>query len=249
MNIVYLIGMIATMLVSCSSSYNITGTITSASLQSYDGDMVYLRMLGTEEGTTVNSCKVLHGDFKMSGPVDSVICVKMYFGQSGDYIPIIIEEGEIKVSALTNAMKVEGTPLNDKFYAFMTERDSLMFLLDELPRKENAMISYGYDNDEILRMLGEEEGMLRIAVDQLETEFVMDNYDNVLGITYFLMLCDNIRDQFGFFKTTPQIKKLYNNAPEEFKRNRNVEEYMRSCDKQTGGTEDCNAGEMEKATE
>ena len=33
---------------------------------------------------------------------------------------IILEEGNIKVIDLNNAMKVEGTPLNDKFYAFIS---------------------------------------------------------------------------------------------------------------------------------
>ena len=225
-NIVYVAGMLVALLASCSSSYNITGT----SLQSfYDGDMVYLRPLGMEDGKPVDSCKILHGGFKMSGAVDSVMCVRMFFGQSGDNIPIILEEGNIKVSALTNAMKVEGTPLNDKFYSFMTERDSLMFLLGELPRKESAMILEGYEHDEILRMLGEEEAELRMAVDKLETNFVMDNYDNVLGITYFLVLCDNAYNQFGFATTTPQIDEIYSRAPEEFKKNKNVEEYMSRC--------------------
>ena len=156
-------------LAACSTNYNITGT----SLQSfYDGDMVYLRPIGGEDTKAVDSCKILHGTFTMTGPVDSVMCVRMFFGKSGDNIPIILEEGNIKVIDLNNAMKVEGTPLNDRFYAFMTQRDSLMFLLQELPRKESKMILDGYDHDEILRELGEEEGGLRMAIDKLETDFV-----------------------------------------------------------------------------
>ena len=145
------------------------------------------------------------------------MCVRMFFGKSGDNIPIILEEGNIKVIDLNNAMKVEGTPLNDKFYAFMTERDSLLFLLQELPRKESTMILDGYDHDDILRQLGEEEGTLRIAIDKLETDFVTANVDNVLGLTYFLVLCDNAYNQFGFPTTTPQIDEIYGRAPETFK--------------------------------
>ena len=214
-------------LAACSTNYNITGT----SLQSfYDGDMVYLRPIGGEDSRTVDSCKILHGTFTMTGPVDSVMCVRMFFGNSGDNIPIILEEGNIKVIDLNNAMKVEGTPLNDRFYAFMSERDSLMFLLQELPRKESKMILEGYDHDEILRQLGEEEGGLRLAIDKLETDFVTANFDNVLGLTYFLVLCDNAYNQFGFPTTTPQIDEIYGRAPETFRNNKDVKQYMMLCE-------------------
>lgn len=214
-------------LVACSTSYNISGT----SMQSfYDGDMVYLRPLGGEDTRAVDSCKILHGKFTMSGAVDSVMCVRMFFGTSGDNIPIILEEGNIRVIDLNNAMKVEGTPLNDKFYAFMTERDSLLFLLQELPRKESTMILDGYDHDEILRVLGEEEGSLRMAIDRLETDFVTANYDNVLGVTYFLVLCDDAYKRFGYPTTTPQIDEIYGRAPESFRNNKDVKQYMTLCE-------------------
>ena len=214
-------------LAACSTNYNITGT----SLQSfYDGDMVYLRPIGGEDSRAVDSCKIMHGTFTMTGPVDSVMCVRMFFGNSGDNIPIILEEGNIKVIDLNNAMKVEGTPLNDRFYAFMSERDSLMFLLQELPRKESKMILEGYDHDEILRQLGEEEGGLRMAIDKLETDFVTANFDNVLGLTYFLVLCDNAYNQFGFPTTTPQIDEMYGRAPETVRNNKDVKQYMMLCE-------------------
>ena len=91
------------------------------------------------------------------------------------------------------------------------------------------MILEGYDHDVILRMLGEEEGELRMAVDRLETDFVIDNSDNVLGITYLLVLCDNAYNQFGYATTTPQIDEIYSRVPESFKKNKDVEEYINLC--------------------
>ena len=227
LNFLFFLGLLT--LMSCSTSYNIRGT----SLQSiYDGDMVYLYPIGSDDEMPVASCRIVHGMFSMSGPVDSVMCVRMYFGNSGDNIPIVLEEGVIKVSDRTNMMKVGGTPLNDKFYAFMTERDSLLTLLQDLPRKESKMILDGYDYDEILRQLGEEEALLRMAIDKLETNFVTENYDNVLGLTYFLVLCDNAHNQFGFPTTTPQIDEIYSRAPEDFKQHKDVVEYMRLCEEE-----------------
>lgn len=225
---VFLTIVLATVLGACSTNYNISGI----SMRSFcDGDMVYLRPMGGDDMKAVDSCRILHGAFSMSGPVDSVMCVRMFFGNGGDNIPVILEEGNIHVIDLNNAMKVEGTPLNDKFYAFMTERDSLMFMLRELPRKQTQMILDGYEEDEILRQLGEVEGSLRIAIDKLETDFVVANYDNVLGITYFLVLCDNAYNQFGFPTTTPQIDEIYGRAPDSFRNHKDVRLYMERCER------------------
>ena len=215
------------LLAACSTNYNITGT----SIQSfYDGDMVYLRPMDLHLTKAVDWCRIVHGTFNMSGALDSVMCVRLFFGKTGDNIPIILEEGNINVIDLNNAMKVEGTPLNDKFYSFMTKRDSLMYLLRELPRKESSMILEGYDYDEIMCALGEEEGELRLEIDKMETKFVIDNFDNVLGVTYFLVLCDNAYNQFGYPTTTPQIEEIYSQAPEAFKLHKDVRSYMALCD-------------------
>ncbi len=212
------------MLSSCAGNYNITGT----SLQSiYDGNMVYLRPL--DDDKSVDSCKILHGKFSMSGPVDSIMCVRLFIGNDIDNIPIVLEQGDIKVSTQEASIKVEGTPLNDKFYSFMIERDSLNYLLRELPRRQATMILEGYDEDEILRQLGEEEADIRIKIDKMETEFVTDNFDNVLGVTYFLVLCQNALNQYGFPTTTPQIDELYGRAPDTFRNNKKVIDFMELC--------------------
>lgn len=225
--IIIFVAFCAMLMTACSNNYNISCT----SIQSfYDGDMVYLRTMDANASNAVDSCKIVHGAFSMSGPVDSVMCVRMYFGKNGDNIPVILEQGDIKVIDLNNSMKVEGTPLNDKFYAFMSKRDSLMYLLRELPRKESTMILDGCDYDDILCQLGEEEASLRMSIDKLETRFVMDNFDNVLGLTYFMVLCDNAASQYGFPTTTPQIDEIYSHAPDAFKANKDVKHYMSLCD-------------------
>ena len=225
--IIIVVAFCAMLMTACSNNYSISGT----SIQSfYDGDMVYLRTMDANASNAVDSCKIVHGAFSMSGPVDSVMCVRMYFGKNGDNIPVILEQGDIKVIDLNNAMKVEGTPLNDKFYAFMSKRDSLMYLLRELPRKESEMILDGCDYDDILCQLGEEEASLRMSIDKLETRFVMGNFDNVLGLTYFMVLYDNAASQYGFPTTTPQIDEIYSHAPDAFKANKDVKHYMSLCD-------------------
>jgi hypothetical protein len=70
-----------------------------------------------------------------------------------------------------------------------------------------------------------------MAIDKLETDFVVDNFDNVLGITYFLVLCDNAYNQFGFPTTTPQIDEIYGRAPDSFRNNKDVRLYMERCER------------------
>jgi len=225
-NVFTLLASALAMLASCNAGYNITGT----SIQSvYDGDMVMLRPMSVDDDKAIDSCKILHGKFKMSGCLDSVMCVRMFIGNMGDNIPVILEQGDIQVSSTSTGMKVEGTPLNDKFYAFMKQRDSLQYLINEIPRKETTMIMDGVSEDEILIALGDELATLGQQIDKLETDFVTDNYDNVLGITYFLVLCDCAYAQFGFPTTTPQIDEIYGRAPESFRNNKDITEYMNKC--------------------
>ena len=103
-------------------------------------------------------------------------------------------------------------------------------MYDDLPNRESKMYLDGYTQQEILQELGAEELRLQNEVDRLETQFVKDNYDNVLGVTWFLRLCYEARDYYGFVTTTPQIDEIYMQAPESFKKNKMVATYMNKVD-------------------
>ena len=210
---------------SCAEKYNIIGT----SMQSvYDGKMVYLNHLIDGKDTSVDSCEIVHGQFNMTGSLDSVMCVTLDMGDF--HLPIVLESGDIKISSGGLSIKVEGTPLNDRLYTFLTARDSLMTKLSDLPRRESQMILEGYDHDDILRALGEEEATLRLAMDKLETNFITENFDNVLGISWFMELCNNTYQRYGYPNTTPQIDDIYSRAPESFRNNSTIKEYMKLCE-------------------
>lgn len=215
--------LLGTIIVSCTEQYNIKGS----SMQSvFDGKMVFLRETDTH-AQSVDSCEIVHGNFKMSGKLDSVRCVTLDLG--GFNIPIILEQGEITVTTENQAIKIEGTPLNDKLYDFLNQRDSLMSQIAELPHRESQMILEGENHDEIMHLLGEEEAQLRMAMDKLETTFITDNFDNILGTTWFLQLCNDAYNRFGYPTTTPQIDEIYMRAPETFRNNHEIADYMRLC--------------------
>ena len=221
--------MCAVTLASCADKYVIEGN-TSQYIQ--DGTVAYIKQFepsGQDMNfRAIDSCEVLHGKFDMSGAVDSVMMVLLYMGN--DNFPLILEPGHVSVSIANNAVKIEGTPLNDLLYRFLTKRDSLQLVFDDLPNRESLMYLDGYTQEEIVQVLGAEEMRLHEELDRLETRFVVDNFDNPLGITWFLHLCYDAQAWYGFPTTTPQIDEIYGQAPPQFKANPLVMSYMKQVE-------------------
>ena len=211
---------------SCADTYTISGTSLQTVLES---NTAYLEYTKGSDMVKIDSCEIMHGKFSMSGTVDSVMCVMLNLGVC--QLPVVIEKGDIKVNLQNSLMKVEGTPLNDKLYVFLNSRDSLTMQLAELPHRESELILSGVDHDEILRQLGEDEAELRVALDKLETKFITDNFNNVLGVTWFLQLCDLEYSKYGRPMTNSQIEEIYSLAPDDFRENPMIKNYMDSANK------------------
>lgn len=205
---------------SCTDKYSIAG---SALQTLYGAQFAYLRSPDNNK-VNVDSCEIVHGNFQMRGPLDSIQCVNLVLGDI--VMPVVLEQGEIKVSMDNSQLRVGGTPLNDRLFSFLTTRDSLTMMLMELPNKEAHMIVEGYSQYDIATQLGEEEVTLRSQMDKLETSFVSDNYDNVLGVTWFLNMCVAESNRYGYPTTTPQIDELYGRAPDDFRNNPKIVDFM-----------------------
>lgn len=212
---------------SCANKYSITGT----SLQVLnDGTMVFLRYNDNGIDKTLDSCKLVHGSFKMSGNLDSTMVVML--DMEHFQVPVVLEEGNIDISSNNHTVQITGTDLNDRMYAFLSSRDSLLTLLSELPNRESRMIFDGYDHDHILRVLGEEEVAIRRDIDKLETNFITSNFDNVLGVSWFVRLCESAYEAHGYATTTPQIDEIYGLAPESFRNHPEVQKCMKRVEMQ-----------------
>ena len=209
---------------SCASQYSVEG---NASLPLLEGRMAYIRHM--DGSGAIDSCEVVHGKFRMAGALDSVVCVDLVVGDDG-FIPIVLEQGSIWIDISGSSVLMGGTPLNDRLYRFLSSRDSLSMLSAELPKRESEMYLEGYTQDEIIDRLAGEQMELARAMDKLETRFIEDNYDNVLGVTWFMQLCNHARNVFGYPTTTPQIDEIYSQAPESFRQNHEIREYMKLCE-------------------
>lgn len=207
---------------SCAESYTITGT---SSQIMFDGKMAYIKCSENDGIKSLDSCEVVHGQFCMSGPIDSVMCVNFFMGDD-NFIPMVLEPGSIKISIANSSVKIGGTKLNDRLYRFLNSRDSLMMQINELPNKESNMYLEGYNEDYIFQQINRENAELCMALDKLETNFIVNNFDNILGVTWFMQLCNMAYHEYGYARTTPQIDEIYARSPKDFRKHPDVKAYM-----------------------
>ena len=205
-------------LASCTSKYRIEGT---SSVNSLDGKMLYLKTMRDGEWVKLDSAEVVHGLFSMKGKVDSVQMVTLYMDDES-IMPFVIEKGKISISIDNARIVVTGTPLNDRLYDFVGKKTSLDDRAYELERQESRMIMDGKAPDEIQREITREREKLAAEMNALAKEFIQKNYDNVLGPGVFIMLCSN----FPYPVMTPLIEEIIEEAPDRFKNNSLVKEYV-----------------------
>lgn len=216
------------LLTSCAEQFNIAG---SSSVPCLDGRMLYLRVapegmmaqVGQDAyADCIDSCKVVHGRFNFEGAVDSVMLAMLYTGNQ--YVmPVVIENGNLSVQVDNVSQRVSGGPLNDKLYKFFQKKNRLDNEMWELQQKSIRMIREGYSPDEIQQKVGKKVQQLAQRAEDMETKFVMDNYDNVLGPGFFMLLCN----QYPTPIMTDQIHRILSSAPARFLKNPYVFNYAR----------------------
>ncbi len=211
------------LVISCSDKYNIAGNTSQSIL---NGKMAYLKEYNENAMKAIDSCEVVHGKFNMSGILDSVRCVALFM-DSESLIPVVLEQGDINIDIVNARIRISGTPLNDSLYTFLNKRDSLVLILNDLPHRESLMILEGYSEDQIVDEINGKANALTMQLDRLETNFITRNFDNVLGVTFFMQLCNDAYKHFGYPTTTPQIDEIYGRAPQTFRDHPDIARYFR----------------------
>ncbi len=206
---------------SCAETYNVQGASTVASL---DGSKLYLKAIKDRELTSIDSCEVVHGQFSFSGVLDTVRMANLYMDDQS-ILPVVLEQGEIKIKLDSDDQTVEGTPLNAKLYQFLEKHNRLMNQMSELGHKQNQMILDGIDEDIINAKINAEAAKIAHDEDTLVTKFIEANYDNVLGPGVFMM----ITSQYRYPILTPQIEYIMSKASETFKSDPYVVEYLKAA--------------------
>lgn len=200
-------------LTSCADSYVIEG---SSSVPQLDGSKLYLKVIKDKELTNMDSCEVVHGKFRFSGSIDTTQMASLYMDDQS-IMPLVVEKGHINIHIDNAQQKVSGTALNEKLYDFLEKHDRLNNQMRELDHRYSQMLLDGVDEDEINRTLTMESSVIVQQEDSLVSDFVVENFENVLGPFVFIQMSSSV----------PQIEHIMSKAPESFKRRADVEEFYK----------------------
>ena len=209
------------LLSSCAETYNVEG---STSVSSLDGSKLYLKALKNKEIKNIDSCEVVHGQFHFSGVLDTVRMATLFMDDES-IMPVVLEEGAITVKLDNARQKVGGTPLNDKLYTFLDKHYQLENQMVELSHKQSQMMLDGIEEDQINETLSREAETIAKEEDKLVTDFIVDNFDNVLGPGVFMM----ITSSFRYPILTPQIEHIMSKATDTFKNDPYVKDYYKAA--------------------
>ena len=219
-NLSYLFLLMALM-VSCSESYVIQGT---SSVSRLDGSKLYLKAIKDQELKSIDSCDVVHGKFRFAGLLDTIRMASLYMDEES-ILPIVVEKGEIEIKIDNASQRVSGTPLNEKLYDFITLHNQLNNEMNELSHKQSQMLLDGIDEDEINQQLTVEAAVIAQKEDSLVTNFIVENFDNVLGPGVFMMMTSS----YPYPVLTPQIEDIMSKATQKFKSDPYVSEYYKTA--------------------
>ena len=193
-------------LTSCGNSYSVQG---SSNVSTLDGRMLYLKVLKDNELKNVDSCA------KMA----------TIFMDDESIMPIVLENGEIVIKLDNTQQSVSGTPLNDKLFEFIDKYNQLQNMVNELGHKQSQAIMDGEDEQVTNARLTQEANIIAMREDSLVTNFITDNFDNVLGPGVFMMVTAGYR----YPELTPWIEDIMSKATDYFKNDPYVKDYYQKA--------------------
>lgn len=222
----YYFGMLCCLLgmASCSTEYNISG---DSDITTLDGRMLYLRAPhANTEMKSIDSCEVIHGKFSFMGNVDSTSMGEIFMDNEG-LMPIVIENGNLTIRITSTGQRIEGGTLNERMYKFIEQKERLQEEIFELSDEEAHMILSGINPILAHRKVQQRNNELYDQMERLETNFIIANSDNILGLNFFFnMVCTQNR----FPMMTRQIEQIMKKSHSNFRKNPQVRSYIQAAE-------------------
>jgi len=212
-------------LVSCRSQYMVKG---SSCVDDLEGRVLTLKVYVDGEMRSIDSTRVVHGRFNFGGGMDSTMLANVFLGDLS-LMPIVLEEGEVKLNIGETQQTATGTPLNDSLTVFIQRKTQLDARMAELPHLEAQMIMDGSNHDDIVYELTKQSREIADENDRLIVRFIRDNYNNVLGPGIFMILTSNM----PYPVLNPQIEEIIVDAPPYFLGHPYVKKYIEEAREET----------------
>ena len=197
----------------------------SSNVDELEGQVLTLKVYVDGEMKSIDSTRVVHGRFDFGGNMDSTMLANVFLGNLS-LMPIVLEEGEVRLNISETQQTATGTPLNDTLSGFIQRKTQLDARMAELPHLESQMIMDGTDYDEIIYELSKQSKELSAENDQLITRFIRENYNNVLGPGIFMILTSSL----PYPVLTPQIEEILTHATPYFLGHPYVKKYIKMAE-------------------
>ena len=201
-----------------------------SSIENLDGRSIALKVSHNGEWSVLDSCEVLHGQFRMKGKADTTLIATLFLDEQ-PLMPLIVEPGKIDITVSNIVLKAAGTPLNDSLYKFIANKYHLDLRAMELERLEARMIMEGYDGAIIQHRVDSAYQALREEMQGLVLRFIGSNYDNALALCGFSMLCNGL----PYPIVTPLIQAVIDGAPEKFLAHPTISTFLHEAQERMNG--------------
>ncbi|KAA6322938.1 hypothetical protein EZS27_027571 [termite gut metagenome] len=218
MNKLLLVLLLLQFITSCDHKYKIEGI---SSVDGLNGETIVIKSYQNDDWIPLHSAEVVHGKFSMEGKADSALMAALFVGNE-NIMPVVLEKGNIRISITKAQISAKGTALNDALYDFFGRRNAIEMRIEELEYKESQMLFRGDDFDDIYTQLNKEYKQLTKELDHCVKGFISDNYENVLGLNVFIMLCA----AQPYPVMTLQMENILKDAPQSFKYHPAVKEFI-----------------------
>ena len=222
-----LILLFITTFTSCGKKFKIDGMTSVSSL---DGKMLFVKVLSGDQLVSVDSAEVIHGYFQMEGKIDSVVLASLYMDEEC-IMPLVLEEGNINIQINNIGISIKGTPLNNSFNDFIEAKTAIDDKAYEVEREESRMIMDGVDLNTVQSEIDKQRTDVAQQMDNLVKTFIQNNYENVLGPGVFIIIGKSLPYPF----LTPMMEDIVKEAPEVFKNNHLIRNYITLAQEYNGG--------------
>lgn len=209
---------VSSLLSSCNRPYQINGTVE---VYGYDGKNLSLISCSDGSFRVIDSCRVNHGTFHMKGKTDDVRFVVLC--KEGEPImPLYIEGGKTSVAVMPTYLKASGTKQNDLLYGFLQKKSLIDGRYEDIYQKKMNLMTSGKSNQKELHVIEDSLNCIVKEAEELIYCFISKNYKEQAAIGIFSMMCNSSRDS----SVTPLMRKILDNAPEEFLDAPNIQAYV-----------------------